>query len=76
MHNHNSSPIQVPPLLPIGFKCSHDIVQVVIDVADLYIDDIGRFSSPQEDHIETFLLSTIFHHFGDNGFTINPLICE
>jgi hypothetical protein len=50
--------------LPMGFKCSPDNVQAVmenvllgIDAADMNIDDIGAFSSSRGHHIE--LLNTI-----------------
>jgi hypothetical protein len=45
-----------------------------IDVADVYMDDVGAFSSSWQDHIS--LLDTILHHLCDNGFTVNPLKCE
>jgi hypothetical protein len=50
--------------LPIGLKCSPDIAQaamenVLSDIknADIYIDDVGAFSSNWEHHIN--LLATI-----------------
>jgi hypothetical protein len=50
--------------LPMGFKCSPDIAQaamenVLSDVedADIYIDDVGAFSSDWDHHIN--LLATI-----------------
>jgi hypothetical protein len=76
-------------LNPFGkYKCtclhtgfSLDIVCTVvensllcIDVAHMYIDDVGDFSTSCEHHIE--LLSTIIQHLQDNRFTINPLKCE
>ena len=45
-----------------------------IDVADVYINDLGAFSSSWQDHIS--LLDTILHHLCDNRFTVNPLKCE
>ena len=62
-------------------KCSPNIVQSVmenvlmgIDVAEVYIDDVGEFSSYWQDHIS--LLDTILCGLCDNGFTVNPLKCE
>ena len=43
-----------------------------IDVTDVYIDDVGAFSSSWQDCIG--LLDTILHRLCDNGFTI--LKCE
>ena len=67
--------------LPMGLKCSPDIAQSVmenvlagIDVADVYIDDVGAFSSSWQDHIS--LLDTILHSLCNNQFTVNPLKCE
>ena len=45
-----------------------------IDTADVYIDDVGAFSSSWDEHIA--LLDTVFRCLCDNGFTINPLKCE
>jgi hypothetical protein len=62
----------------MGLKCSPDIAQSVIenvlvgiDVADVYIDDVGAFSSSLQEHLA--LLDTILHCLCDNGFTVNPL---
>jgi hypothetical protein len=45
-----------------------------IEDADIYIDDIGAFSSNWEHHIN--LLTTILWQLSEHGFTINPLKCE
>ena len=67
--------------LPMGLKCSPDIAQSVIknvllsiDAADVYIYDVGAFSSLWQDHLA--LLDTILLHLCDNGFTVNLLKCE
>jgi hypothetical protein len=39
--------------------------------ADIYIDDVGAFSSDWDHHID--LLATILRQLRKNGFTINPL---
>ena len=65
----------------MGLKCSPDIAQSVmenvllgIDAADVYIDDVGAFSSSWQEHMT--LLYTFLHHLCDNGFTVNPLKCK
>ena len=65
----------------MGLKCSPDIAQSVmetvlshIDVADVYIDDVGAISSLWQDHLA--LLDTVLHCLCDNSFTVNPLKCE
>ena len=67
--------------LPMGHKCSPYIVQAAIENvlagiedADVYIDDVGAFSSTWEHHLE--LLCTILRRLCENGFTINPLKCK
>ncbi|KAL7474200.1 hypothetical protein ACHAW6_000190, partial [Cyclotella cf. meneghiniana] len=63
--------------LPMGLKCSPDIAQAAmenilagIEDADVYIDNVGAFSSTWEHHLE--LLHTILQRLYENGFTINP----
>ena len=65
--------------LPMGLKCSPNIAQSVmenilvgIDATDVYIDDVGVFSSSWHDHLS--LLDTVLCHVCDNGLTINK--CE
>ncbi len=67
--------------LPMGLKCSPDIDQaamgnVLSDIknANLYIDDVGAFSSDWGHLIN--LLATILKKLCKNCFTINPLKCE
>jgi hypothetical protein len=67
--------------LPIGLKCSPDIAQAIkknvlsnIKDANVYIDDVGAFSSDWNHHIN--LLATILRRLHKNAFTINPLKCE
>ncbi len=65
----------------MGLKCSPDITQaamenVLSDIKDanVYIDDVGAFSSDQDHHVN--LLATILWRLHENGFTITPLKCE
>jgi hypothetical protein len=67
--------------LPMGLKCSPDIAQAAvenllsdIEDVDIYIDDVGAFSSNWEHYIN--LLATILRQLRDNGFAIFPLKCE
>jgi hypothetical protein len=45
-----------------------------VEDAEVYIDDIGAFSNSREEQMA--LLSKILTLLQDNGFTVNPLICE
>ena len=65
----------------MGLKCSPEIAKSVVanilsgvDVTDVYIHDVGDFSSPCEDH--TALLDMVLNNLCDNSFTINPIKCE
>ncbi len=67
--------------LPMGLKCSPDIAQAAmenllsdIEDADVYIDEVGAFSSDWDHHVK--LVATILRWLRENGFTINPLKCE
>jgi len=66
----------------MGLKSSPDYAQEVMenifhDVTDaeVYIDDIfGAFSNSWEQHMAP--LHIILGKLQENGFTVNPLICE
>jgi hypothetical protein len=65
----------------MGLKCSLDIAQTAMENvfsdikdANIYIDDVGAFSSDWDHHIN--LLATILRQLPKNHFTINPLKCE
>ena len=67
--------------LPMGIKQSSDIAQEVmenlfrdLDDVEIYIDDIGCFSSTFTKHIQT--LDVILTRLEQNGFTVNPAKCE
>ena len=67
--------------LPMGIKQSSDIAQEVmenllrdIDDVEIYIDDIGCFSSTFSSHIQT--LDMILTHLEQNRFTVSPSKCE
>ncbi len=47
---------------------------VSIEDANIYIDDVGAFSSDWDHHVN--LLVIILWQLQGNGFTINPLNCE
>ena len=65
----------------MGIKQSSDIAQEVmenllrdIDDLEIYIDDIGCFSSTFSSHIQT--LDVILTCLEQNRFTVNPAKCE
>jgi hypothetical protein len=65
----------------MGYKCSTDFAQGVmenifcdVNNAEVYIDDIGAFSNSWEENMA--LISKILTLLQDNGFTVNPLVCE
>ena len=67
--------------LPMGIKQSSDIAQEVmenllhdINDVEIYIDDIGCFSSTFSTHIQTF--DVILTRLEQNRFTVNPSKCE
>ena len=67
--------------LPMGIKQSSDIAQEVmknllrdINNVEIYIDDIGCFSSTFSSHIQT--LDMILTRLEKNRFTVNPSKCE
>ena len=68
--------------LPMGLKCAPDIAQECMEQifrdlqeeVEIYIDDIGCFSTDWEAHMQ--LLHKVCARLEDNGFTINPLKCE
>jgi hypothetical protein len=62
-------------------KCSPDIAQAAmenvlsdIEDANVYIDDVGAFSSDWDHQVN--LLATILRRLRENGFTIKPLRCK
>ncbi len=68
-------------VLPMGLKCLPDFAQETmenifrnIDDAEVYIDDISAVSPNWEHHLQ--LLCTILTKLQENGFTVNPLICN
>jgi hypothetical protein len=67
--------------LLMGLKCSPDIAQAAMENilseikdANVYIDVVGAFSNDWDHHVN--LLATILWQLRENGFTINPLMCE
>ena len=67
--------------LPMGIKQSSDIAQEVMenlfcdyDNVEIYIDDIGCFSSNYSTHIKT--LDIILTCLEQNRFTVNPAKCK
>ncbi len=66
--------------LPMGIKCSPDIVQETMRQVlcgldcEVYIDDIGIFSNSWTAHIS--LLYIVLSWLDPNGFMMNPSKCE
>ena len=67
--------------VPMGLKISPGYAQARmeetlrgIEEIEVYIDDIGIFTTDWEKHIE--VLGEVLKRLEDNGFTINPLKCE
>ena len=67
--------------LPMGIKQSSNIAQEVmenlfrdLDDVEIYVDDIGCFSSTYSTHIKTF--DIILTRLEQNGFTVNPFKCK
>lgn len=67
--------------VPMGLKISPGYAQARmeevlrgIEELDVYIDDIGVFTTTWARHIE--VLSDVLQRLEDSGFTINPLKCE
>jgi RNase H-like domain found in reverse transcriptase/Integrase zinc binding domain/Reverse transcriptase (RNA-dependent DNA polymerase) len=65
----------------MGIKQSPDIAQQIMedlfrncDDVDVYIDDIGIFSTTWEDHLQS--LCKVLTILQRNNFTVNPLKCE
>jgi hypothetical protein len=68
-------------VLPMGLKCLPNFAQETmenifhdINYVEVYIDDIGAFSSNWEHHLE--LLCAILTKLQENGFTVNLLKCN
>jgi hypothetical protein len=66
----------------MGLKCFPDIAQSIIENVlrgiedvDVYIDDVGAFSTSWTKHCE-LLRVIVLHRLRENGFTINRLKCE
>ena len=67
--------------VPMGLKISPGYAQALmeevlrgIEEIDVYIDDIGVFTTDWERHIT--VLSDVLSRLEENGFTVNPLKCE
>ena len=67
--------------LPMGVKQSPDVAQAImeqvlqdIEELEVYLDDIGCFSTEWSNHIRT--LDMVLSRLEKNGFIINPRKCE